>query len=324
MFNDLFLDDQDGTDQATQTQKLLLDTQERIGALLDLLPNAIPMGLIIHQPQALLFANKEICRMFDASHHEMIGKHLLDFVTDEVREKLLPVFMDAFVATTPINLQEVELHTPEGNNRIVNISIGKLPWQGLDCVQIILQDITELIEKERKLERLTITDPLTGAFNRRFFLSQSKTALEEAHAFDHPYSLIIFDLDLFKRVNDTYGHDGGDACLKMAVNVWEQNSRQHHETTIRSTDSHLARIGGEEFAVTLPNTDLPSALIIAERIRSRLAESSIQSNNKTLKVTASFGVTTLKSHDTIDDLFRRADMALYQAKNQGRNQVCAK
>lgn len=321
MLDDFFWDDQDGTDQAAQTEEHLLDTQERMGALLDLLPNAIPMGLIIHQPQAMLFVNREICRMFDASHDEMIGKHLLDFVTDDVREKLFSIFMKAFSGDEPVNMQEVELHTPNGRKHIVNISIGKLPWDGVGCVQVVLQDITELIEKERELERLTMMDPLTGAFNRRFFLNQSKIALEEALAFERPYSLIIFDLDLFKKVNDTYGHDGGDACLIMAVNVWLDNSRHQVGSPIRSTDSHLARIGGEEFAVTLPNTDLKSALVVAERIRSNLELASTDFNGDLIKITGSFGVTSLKSCDTIDDLFRRADQALYQAKEQGRNRV---
>ncbi|SCA56815.1 putative Diguanylate cyclase with PAS/PAC sensor [Candidatus Terasakiella magnetica] len=318
---DFFWDDTDGTEQAVQTQQHLIDTQERMGALLDLLPNVIPMGLLIHQPQAMLFVNNEICRMFNTSHDDMLGKHLLDFMTDELRERLLPLFMQAFDNPEPINLTEVDLHTSDGKCHIVNISIGKLPWEGLNCVQIVLQDVTELIMKERELVRLSMTDPLTGAYNRRYFMQESVKVLEHANENDHPLSLIIFDLDWFKNINDTYGHEAGDDVLKMIVSLWHENSRHLNISDERNNDSHLARIGGEEFAVTLPETDVTSAMGFAERIRKQLEETLIKSGEHSIKVTGSFGVTTYQKGDTLDDMFSRADKALYQSKENGRNQV---
>ncbi|WP_167730225.1 sensor domain-containing diguanylate cyclase [Terasakiella sp. SH-1] len=318
---DFFWDDRDGTEQAVQTQQHLMDTQERLGALLDLLPNVIPMGLLIHQPQAMLFVNNEVCRMFNTSHDDMLGKHLLDFMTDELRERLLPLFMNAFHDPNPVNLSEVELHTQDGSCHIVNISIGRLPWEGLHCVQIVLQDVTELIMKERELVRLSMTDPLTGAYNRRYFMQEAGKALEKAHETNCPLSLIIFDLDWFKQINDSYGHDAGDDVLKMVVSLWHDHSRHMNMSDERSNDSHLARIGGEEFAVTLPQTDLNSAIGFAERIRKLIEKSTVHSGEHEVKVTGSFGVTTFHQGDSLDDMFRRADKALYQSKEGGRNRV---
>ena len=322
--SDFFWDDEDGTRSAVKTQKHLIDTQERMGALLDLLPNVIPMGLLIHQPQAMLFVNKETCRMFETTHTEMLGRHLLDFVTDDLRDKLLPVFMKAFHDEKAINISEIELQTHSGKTHIVNLSIGKLPWEGQNCVQIVLQDVTELIQKERELIRLTMTDPLTGAYNRRYFLKQSQKAIEKATMANEDVCLIIFDLDHFKKINDTFGHKAGDLVLEKVVEVWESNSRKLNFNDQRDNDSHLARIGGEEFAVLLRKTTIDEASVIAERIRLLLTENSITYQEHTIRYSGSFGLTAYKSGETLDDMFRRADQALYESKFNGRNRITIK
>ena len=321
ILTDSFFDDDDGTDKAVLTQQHLIDTQERLGALLDMLPNMIPMGLLIHQPQAMLFVNNEICHLFSTSQQEMLGKHLLDFVTDDLREKLFPVFMKAFHGSDPINLTEIELQSPDGKVHFVNMSIGKLPWDGLNCVQIVLQDVTELILKERELTRLSMTDPLTGAFNRRYFLTQSKKAILDSQANNTHLSLIVFDLDWFKKINDDYGHDAGDLVLQSIVTLWEENSRQTNEATRRQNDSHLARIGGEEFAVVLPGENIEGAMAIANRIKRQIEELDIMFQDEIIKITGSFGVTSFIAGDDMDEMFRRADQALYTSKDNGRNQV---
>ncbi len=122
----------------------------------------------------------------------------------------------------------------------------------------------------------------------------------------------MFDIDHFKRINDTYGHDAGDRVLKSLA--------QEVRTALRSIDI-FARLGGEEFAVILPETLLVPALSVAERIREEIEEMAITYDKITLKITISLGVTQQEEGETVEDLLKRSDEALYEAKRNGRNRV---
>ncbi|WP_419799215.1 MAG: GGDEF domain-containing protein [Terasakiella sp.] len=312
-----FFDDLQGTDDALLTNKTLIDTQEKLGALLDLMPT----GLIIHQLQGILYANQQALALFEENYHDIIGKHILDFVEDSIREQSTEMFMSAFQQDKPVRFPEIHLQVPSGVKRILQVTAGRLPWEGTTVIQILLEDITELKWQAEELRKLTFSDPLTGAYNRRFFIQNAEIALHKSIREEKAFSLLTFDVDWFKKVNDTYGHLAGDEALKTITRVWNETTR-HSDDKNRGQDSQLARIGGEEFAVFFPGLSTNQAHGIAERMRQNLAETKIAYDNITFSISASFGVTTRLDGDrTIDDLIRRADRALYRAKENGRNRV---
>ncbi|MCA1556106.1 MAG: sensor domain-containing diguanylate cyclase [Acidobacteria bacterium] len=162
-----------------------------------------------------------------------------------------------------------------------------------------------------QMQQLALTDGLTGCVNRRSFEMQLERDLRMATRIRQPLSLIMLDIDHFKRVNDTYGHDAGDAALRFLADVLRDE--------LRGVDT-AARYGGEEFAVILPQAGLEGALIVAERLRSRLETTEVPGIGH---ITASFGLATFPLHaNTRDQLVNAADRALYEAKHAGRNRVC--
>lgn len=172
-----------------------------------------------------------------------------------------------------------------------------------------LQDISERKNLEDELARLATTDALTGLCNRHRFNALLEQEVARARRYHTPLSLIMFDLDYFKNINDTYGHAVGDQVLQAVANVIREN--------VRATD-WVGRWGGEEFMVLCPEATEPDAAFTAEKLR-RLVESHIFETVKT--ITISCGVTRFKAYDSVDTFVRRADDGLYRAKDKGRNIV---
>jgi diguanylate cyclase (GGDEF)-like protein len=165
------------------------------------------------------------------------------------------------------------------------------------------------------VERQAVTDELTGLFNRRRFQEAMATEVERSKRFGQPVGLVLLDLDDFKAVNDTYGHQQGDLVLREVARVLRETSREIDEP---------ARYGGEELAVVLPGTDLEGAYNLAERVRAGIEELALPllDGDGTLGVTASFGVATLPgSADDMRELVAAADEALYRAKRAGKNRT---
>lgn len=187
-------------------------------------------------------------------------------------------------------------------------TIITLQQMQLEAANAALQD------KQHDLERLTRNDGLTGLFNRNTFAELTRRELDRAQRQGTPTSILVLDLDHFKRINDTWGHPAGDAVLKNLAAI--------ASTTVRSTDL-VGRLGGEEFTVLLPATSIEAARRLAEKLRNRLQNSPTVWEGQTIACTASIGVagtTALEKHD-YDTLYRDADKALYVAKTQGRNRV---
>lgn len=166
--------------------------------------------------------------------------------------------------------------------------------------------------KERE-EALARTDELTGLNNRRAFIELGTRVLQQAKRFKHPCALIMLDLDHFKRVNDTYGHAIGDEVLETLSDVLRG--------AVREVDL-IGRLGGEEFALILPETSLTDAATFAERLRSKIASARLSTAKGEIAFTASFGI-AVYTHDDValEHLIGRADDALYRAKQSGRNRV---
>ncbi len=163
---------------------------------------------------------------------------------------------------------------------------------------------------------LAVTDSLTGLYNRRYMEGHLDTLVEEGASAGKPVSLLIFDIDYFKAVNDTHGHPAGDTVLKEFARRISQN--------VRGVDL-ACRLGGEEFVVVMPDTDLAYALMVAERLRQRIAEAPFRVNDTTsLSITVSIGIAVTEGpSDSAPKLLERADHALYRAKRDGRNRVVA-
>jgi len=172
-------------------------------------------------------------------------------------------------------------------------------------------DITERKRREQELLRLSRTDPLTGACNRRYFMELARREVRRAGRYQKPLALLAMDLDHFKRVNDQHGHAAGDAALRHFVS--------QARSTLREVDL-LGRLGGEEFAALLPETPGEQAMHAAERVRQRLAASPLSWAGAALPLSVSIGVAELgRDENEVTAALQRADRALYLAKSQGRN-----
>lgn len=177
---------------------------------------------------------------------------------------------------------------------------------------VSLTDITEIRKKSALLEYQASHDPLTGLLNRAAFNRIYTTEIKREVRYNHSVSLILFDIDDFKMINDTYGHNTGDEVLKQLSEV-AQNSVREHDT--------ITRWGGEEFIVLLPETDIDGGIQVAEKLRTEIEKIDIK---EIPKITASFGVVELLYDDTNDSFIKRADDALYEAKKSGKNKVVTK
>jgi diguanylate cyclase (GGDEF)-like protein/PAS domain S-box-containing protein len=177
----------------------------------------------------------------------------------------------------------------------------------------VVLDITERKRLEEDLRAQAATDPLTGVPNRRSFETTARREVERARRYAKPFAVLALDIDHFKKVNDTYGHDIGDIVLKGMARICLDK--------LRVTDV-LARLGGEEFAMLLPETDIEAAATLADRLRAAIATTPITTAKGPLPVTVSLGVAQYAPNEpTIDAALKRADEALYEAKHSGRNKV---
>jgi diguanylate cyclase (GGDEF)-like protein len=174
----------------------------------------------------------------------------------------------------------------------------------------------ELLSAQTELEKLAATDFLTGINNSRRFFEISETEVARARRFHHSLSVIMFDLDYFKNVNDSHGHAGGDAVLVKVAEICK--------ITLRNVDV-AGRLGGEEFAFLLPHTTIGGAATVAQFLRSAIEDAEIEFSGEKIKITASFGIAELHDSDSeIKEVLDRADTALYEAKRKGRNQIVVK
>tara|TARA_R110001583_G_scaffold145698_1_gene297684 strand:- start:7990 stop:9087 length:1098 start_codon:yes stop_codon:yes gene_type:complete len=174
----------------------------------------------------------------------------------------------------------------------------------------------ELIEKSAEAFRqLSITDNLTNIYNRRYFFEMAHNKILSANREQKTLCLLMLDIDLFKNINDSYGHQGGDYILKKLVD--------EIKIIIRKSDI-FARVGGEEFVILLDDTSLKGAQVIAEKIRSAIENKHFNYNALAIKTTLSIGISELnKENIDIEGLYKKADKHLYMAKKQGRNKVCS-
>jgi diguanylate cyclase (GGDEF)-like protein/PAS domain S-box-containing protein len=205
----------------------------------------------------------------------------------------------------------------DGRHLNVEVSANALTRNGKQVIYCAARDISDRKLLETQLLAQAHFDYLTGLNNRRYFVELSEGELLRAKRYQKKLSLLMLDLDDFKHINDTYGHKAGDIVLTQIALICRN--------VLREIDI-IGRLGGEEFAVVLPETDLDYAIEVAERLREVVALTRISINDNTgLHMTVSIGVASLAAyHDNVDALLLSADKALYLAKGAGKNQVvCA-
>ena len=175
-------------------------------------------------------------------------------------------------------------------------------------------NVSELAEEAEALERLACSDGLTGLNNRRHFLVLANNEWARFQRYKRPLALLMTDIDKFKSVNDTYGHDVGDEVIKAVAGVLQASKR---------TTDIVGRLGGEEFAMVLPEATFDNAVQAAERFRQLVANRIISAGDQRVPVTISLGVASADEQTSgIEEMLKQSDLALYEAKHTGRNRVC--
>jgi len=294
------------------------------GELLLTIINLIPVAFFVKDHKSRFFLMNRACEeQWGMSFADLRGTDASQFFPPDQMEQFLAKDRAIFEGRKPVEFEETFWSASKKADRVGYTF--KLPMydasgspQYLVCVTL---DITErklaqtaLLESEKKLLVLATTDVLTELPNRRKFLTRLKEEFDRARRFGNQRcSILMVDLDHFKQVNDTHGHAVGDAVLKHFAQLMRK--------TFRNIDM-AARVGGEEFAVILPGTDLAAAQVSAERLRELVAKTPLVQDGKTISVTVSIGAVAMVPSDSeADQTLIRADEALYRAKENGRNRV---
>ncbi|MCI3922281.1 diguanylate cyclase [Paenibacillus sp. TRM 82003] len=299
-----------------EAERMIRESEQRYRTLVQLSPDAI----LIHDGGMIVFCNDAAGRLFQVDHpDELLGKSLYEYIVKDARKQLEHrmhriELSDASVTPPPF---ETKLELRAGERIPVEGTFALVEYNGKKIVQVILRDVTKRnLEKER-LERLSQLDGLTNVANRRHFDLVLHREANRARRNKTPLSIILFDLDNFKKYNDYYGHLTGDDCLKRVT--------ERACELLRRPGDLLARFGGEEFAVLLPETDLYGAEIVADTLREEIERLRIPHEQSEVSpfVTISLGVSCLTrpSNAELVPFLERADQALYSAKRQGKNRV---
>lgn len=306
------------TKQLEMLQKQRMEQIQKAQKQLQGLVNAAPTGIVICNPkQEIIMVNQYISTVFQKPKREFLGKNPTELVAVKHRTSLRAQVIDVLKCEQEECSRRLDtaITLPSGNLMQAEIALSTLMFDDQLLIIMSISDISDRKQLEKKLRALASTDPLTGALNRRSFNDYTERAISTCIRINRPLSLIILDIDFFKKINDTYGHAAGDEVLVAVVS-------KIGEVT-RDVDI-LGRLGGEEFAVALPNSSLELAKEIAERIRQEIERMVVINCNHNIRLTVSLGVITLSGtslEKPLECAINSADEYLYFAKEHGRNQV---
>jgi two-component system cell cycle response regulator len=307
-----------GEGRADETAQVLLvdgraNSQERIIKAL----KPVADVLALSDPQAALFEAAESAFdlvIVNANFDDYDPLRLCSQLRSLERTRFLPILI-----ITEQGADEMVV-------RALDLGVNDYIIRPVDPNELVARGLTQIRRKRyndrlrasvKQTIELAVTDPLTGLYNRRYLDNHLNVLFNRSMARGRPLSVLITDIDRFKQVNDTYGHDGGDEVLREFAN--------RVRSTIRGADL-ACRYGGEEFVVVMPDTSPEIAATVAERLRAAIesAPFMLKHSGEALNVTASFGIASrIASVLTPDQLMKQADLALYEAKNTGRNRVVA-
>lgn len=288
---------------AARTRELEL-SEQRFRQLAD----AAFETIIIHADGLIIDCNDAAVELYGIRKEELVGKRVMDLVAP-------PRALETQEWTRQATDTAVEGVHLRGQGQVpVELRSRAIELMGNTALVTAVRDITAYKQMEAYLKNIANTDPLTGVGNRRYFMEEGRKEFSRSKRYPQPLSLLMMDIDKFKKINDTYGHDIGDIALKALAEICV--------ATLRTNDV-FARLGGEEFAAILPCTGIDGAANLAERLRLAVAEMVTPSAKGDIRYTISIGVTEMLSDEgeDIEIMLNRADSGLYQAKDRGRNRV---
>jgi diguanylate cyclase (GGDEF)-like protein/PAS domain S-box-containing protein len=263
-----------------------------------------------------LYVSPAAQKLFGIDPSELIGQHFSDGL-DEVNTRAVMAALARLRNGSEFEKVVVTRGLAEGRTAWVETTLRQVNDGAGTSIVAVSRDITAQKLQHNELEELARTDGLTGLLNRRAFDTAFTQLADEARWKRKPLSLLMIDVDCFKKYNDLYGHAAGDDCLKAIARAMQN--------TLRNRSDHIFRYGGEEFSVLLTTTELRRALACAERLRVAIERLGLPHANHEAGqlVTVSIGTATLQPGEEGFELLKRADAALYKAKNAGRNRVVA-
>lgn len=294
-----------------QAQLALIESERRYRFIIEQVSDLI-----------MLFDSDGVCRFASPSVKVMLGYCAEDLYGRALVELLPPddaprVQRRLHEASRQGKSLQIELRARHCQGHYVWLEISCSPYVSpltnrYEWILGVVRDVTTRKLREMKLHEMSTTDSLTGALNRRAFMDCIETEIDAADAMPSRVSLVIFDIDNFKGINDTWGHAAGDLVLASLGDICRRTLRFH---------DIFGRIGGEEFALLLSGHALHEAARLAERLRQEFEETRVEFYGQWLNFTVSFGIAERRNTETLEALMHRADMGLYAAKREGRNRV---
>jgi len=300
--------------QSSRRRLELTESENLMRAMSQASHDALAM---IDSEGCVTFWNSAAEAMFGYSETEMLGKKLHDIIVLPREVAKAKRGLDHFskTGTGPILSRAMELEGVRKSGEVfpVERSVSAFQLRGQWFAVGSMRDISVRKQVERRLNELATTDELTGLYNRRYFMEQAEAQLKLALRYRKDFCFMMFDLDHFKKINDTHGHDVGDEVLRNVAATLRQ--------VMRGTNIY-GRVGGEEFAVVMPETGIADARLVAERLREKFMAQRIETRTQPVAFTVSIGLSHLDSPEiTLSQLMKKADLALYDAKHRGRNNV---
>lgn len=295
-------------------EKQLNTTMKRYAAVVQSAYDGI---ITIDEDQNIKMINEAAKDIFGFSEEEVLGKPLTKLIPQKFRKKhteYVDGFKKSLVDSRPMQSRaSVRGLSKKGNEFPIEVTISKIQIEDNTEMTAVIRDISE---KNKLLEELLIAsqeDPLTNLYNRRYFSKALVDEIARSKRFNHGFVLMMIDIDHFKKFNDLYSHECGDRVLvSLAENL---------TATLRATDI-ICRWGGEEFLILLPEIDLKSGMLTAEKIRVLIEESELIYNGEILKTTVSIGVHYSNPEDSdLVKMINDVDKAMYKSKTNGRNKV---
>ncbi len=287
----------------------LRDSEARTLSILQNAP--VPMTVTRRSDGLLVYVNAPAAAVVGFTQESLMGNAAQTRYRDPAdRERMY----EKYRAQGVLRDHETCLLARDGSERWTLISMVPIVYDGEPSELATVIDITERKGMEEALRRLATTDALTGVSNRGHFMQRAEAELDRARRYGRPLAMVMLDIDHFKQINDRHGHSTGDEAIRALTGASQAMVRQQDV---------VGRLGGEEFGILMPETDLEAAFRLAERLRVHLAGLVVMlPSGEAIRMTASFGVSALApAQDNVDDLLARADRALYVSKRNGRDRV---
>lgn len=274
--------------------------------------------VVIDRYHSIVLFNQGACDIFGYKEEEALGRHLNILLPERFHlqhDLMIEEFGAGAVPARHMEQRSRQIfgRRKDGGEFVASVAIIKMGEGVQRHYAAIVRDISADKKTEEELLRLASTDPLTGALNRREFTSQAEQESLRANRYHRPLSIMMLDLDHFKRLNDSYGHAAGDKALQRFTTLCCN--------ALRTVDI-FGRWGGEEFVALLPETDAEGASVIAERLRKLVSQNVLVFNDQKIAFTVSIGIAQYRPGEvSIDGPLGRADTAVYDAKKAGRNRI---